>query len=66
MDICRLYKEREHATVRIKVIQDDAGVSPPPPKRRYAELNTRITFIVNDFDNRTFMGFLRAISYNLS
>ena len=58
--------KREHATVRMKVIQDDAGVPPPPPKRRYAELNTRITFIVNDFDNRTIMGFLRAISYNLS
>ena len=58
--------KREHTTVRMKVIQDDAGVPPPPSKRRYAELNTRITFIVNDFHNRTIFGFLRAISYNLS
>ena len=58
--------KREHATVRMKAIQDDAGVLPPRRKRRYAELNTRITFIVNDFDNRTIMGFLRATSYNLS
>ena len=38
----------------------------PPQRRQYRESGQRILRIVEDFENRTAMEYLRGISHNLS
>ena len=43
-----------------------AGQQAPPQRRQYRESGQRILRIVEDFENRTAMEYLRGISHNLS
>ena len=42
-----------------------AGHVPPPPKQQYVATARRICTIVEDFNNRPVLDFLRGIAYNV-
>ncbi|CAG7729356.1 unnamed protein product [Allacma fusca] len=58
--------QKEQNVTRAKTIQFLAGAEPPPSKKKYRLLNSRLKMVVEDFNNRTVMDYLRSISYNLS
>ncbi|MCP3667293.1 MAG: hypothetical protein GY696_33165, partial [Gammaproteobacteria bacterium] len=43
-----------------------AGQRPPPRRKEYVNLDTRILIIVRDFGNRSIADYLRGIAHNLS
>jgi hypothetical protein len=53
-------------SMHLKIAHDIAGVPPPPQRRTYRDLNTRIALITRDYGNRNIINFLRAISYNIA
>ena len=55
----------EENIFRVEIIQNVAGHPPPAQRRRYVDANQRILAIVNDFQNRGNMEYLRAIAHNL-
>ena len=57
--------KREHALVHMAITQQQAGLPPPARKRKYVDVDNRITAIVADYENRQPIDFLRAISYNI-
>ena len=56
--------KREHALVHMAIMQQQAGLPPPARKRKYVDVDNRITAIVADYANQQPIDFLRAISYN--
>ena len=57
---------REEWTVRVRMLQNQAGRAPEQQRRRYADCNARILIIVDDCPNRKVMDYLRHIARNLS
>ena len=57
---------REERIVRVRILQNQAGHAPVPKRSRYADCNTRILTIVDDYPNRQVMDYLRHIAHNLS
>ena len=43
-----------------------AGATLPPQKRVYRDVNVRIAKLVQGYNNRNIIPFLRSISYNLA
>ena len=58
--------QKEQALNEIQITQMMAGQQAPPQRRQYRESGQRILRIVDDFENRTAMEYLRGISHNLS
>ena len=58
--------QKEQALNEIQITQMMAGQQAPPQRRQYRESGQRILRIVEDFENRTAMEYLRGISHNLS
>ena len=58
--------KREHAMVHMSISQHQAGLPPPPRKRKYIEVDNRINNIVADYANRQPIDFLRGITYNIA
>ena len=58
--------QKEQALNEIQITQVMAGQQAPPQRRQYRESGQRILRIVEDFENRTAMEYLRGISHNLS
>ena len=55
----------EENIIRVEIIQNLAGHPPPARRRRYVDANQRILAIVDDFQNRDNMEYLRSIAHNL-
>ena len=51
---------------RMLIAQMLAGAAPPPQKRVYRDVNARIATLVQGYNNRNIIPFLRGISYNLA
>ena len=58
--------QKEQALNEIQITQMMAGQQAPPQRRQYRESGQRILRIVEDFENRTAMEYMRGISHNLS
>ena len=58
--------QKEQALNEIQISQMMAGQQAPPQRCQYRESGQRILRIVEDFENRTAMEYLRGISHNLS
>ena len=43
-----------------------AGAAPLPQKKVYCDVNARIATLVQGYNNRNIIPFLRGISYNLA
>ena len=57
--------KREESLVRTQIAQDVGGHPAPAQRRRYADSAQRILAIVNDYNNRQLLDYLRAIANNL-
>ena len=57
--------KREESLVKAEIAQVLGGHPAPPQRRRNADSAARILNIVRDYDNRPFLGYLRAIANNL-
>ena len=57
--------KKEHVHVHLTITQHLAGLPPPKPRRKYAEINNRINTIVAKYRNLQTIDYLRAISYNI-
>ena len=55
---------REEAKQRAVMTQIVAGRAGPRRKRRYEEIDKRITTVVEDYPNRDYVQFLRGIAHN--
>ena len=58
--------QKEQALNEIQITQMMAGQQASPQRRQYRESGQRILRIVEDFENRTAMEYLRGIPHNLS
>ena len=57
--------KREESLVRTEIAQAVGGHLAPAQRRRYADSAQRILRIVNDYNNRPMLNYLRAIANNL-
>ena len=57
--------KREESLVRTEIAQAVGGHLAPAQRRRYADSAQRILRIVNDYNNRPMLDYLRAIANNL-
>ena len=57
---------REERIFRVRMLQDQAGHTPKPQRRRSADCNARILRIVDYYQNRQVTDYLRHIVHNLS
>ena len=55
----------EENIVRMEIIQNFAGHPPRALRKRYVDANQRILAIMDEFQNRGNMEYLRAIAHNL-
>ena len=62
MDILK----REQNLAQVRIAQARAGHQPEPQRRRYQDSNQRILNIVQDFDNRDIIDYLRGIAFNVA
>ena len=52
--------------VWVRMLQKQAGHAPEPQRRSYSDCNTRILRIVDDYQNRQVMDYLRNITHDFS
>jgi hypothetical protein len=57
--------KREYGLNNNVIDQALGGHAPPPPKKKYKDCNSRIVNIVQDFNNRAKLDFLRGIAHNI-
>lgn len=60
-----LLKEEENF-VRVEIVQQLVGHAPQAQRRRYRDCNQRILTIVEDYQNRDRIQYLRAIAHNIA
>jgi hypothetical protein len=60
------FLKQEEDLNRMQAVQFLAGGNIPPSRVKYRLLNDRIKTVVEDFGNRTILGYLRSIAHNLS
>jgi len=60
------FLQKDENAGRIDLLQFETVRDLPPRKTKYIQLDNRIRNIVNDFGNRTVLGYLRALAHNLT
>ena len=58
--------KREQNLAQVHMAQARAGHQPEPQRRRYQDSNQRILNIVQDFNNRDIIDYLRGIAFNIA
>lgn len=58
--------KKEKVYVRASILQDQGGHPAHDPRRRYADCNTKILRILDDYPNRPIINYLRSIAHNLA
>ena len=56
--------KREESLTRVQMVQAEAGDNGPVQRRVYRDVQQRIKNIVQDYENRNTIGYLRAIAHN--
>ena len=57
---------KDAAVQQVRVAHFVAGQPSVEQKRIYKDLNNRVKTVVNDYNNRNIIDYLRGIQYNLS
>jgi len=60
----QLYKEQDLG--RLKMEKLLAGEDPPSKRERYRDLDERLLTVVNDYENRDFISYLRGCCHNIT
>ena len=65
-NICHFLKvlQREQSLNQVIITQVLAGHVAPPPRKKYKATSERLQAVVNDYENRPTLDFLRGISNN--
>ena len=57
--------QKEEVLTHAKLVQMENGHPNPQPRRKYKDLNNRISVIVENYDPQNVIHYLRSISYNI-